>query len=133
VAEGESRSSQAQPGANALLALLASPSDADSAVNNLSELGISERHISVITATLADARAIIGDGGPLQGVTAETLQQALQSRGLDAAEAQRYSQGVAAGHALVAVASPPGSQDAVRTTLQDYNPIQSGMLPEVVR
>lgn len=112
------------------LALLPSPADAESAVNNLTEQGITERHISVITANPADARAIIADGGPLPGVTASNLGQALTSRGLTSDAAQRYSDGVTAGHALIAVAAPPAAAETVQATLHDYNPTQTDTLPE---
>jgi hypothetical protein len=112
------------------LALLPTPADAESAVNNLSEQGITERHISIVTANPADARAIIADGGPLAGVTASNLGEALTTRGLPGDATQRYSDGVAVGHALIAVAAPPAAAEMVQATLQDYNPTQTDTLPE---
>lgn len=111
-----------------LLALLPTSYDAEAAVNNLTEEGISQRHISVVTVNEADARAIINPGGPLDGVSAAALGAALESHNLPAPDAQAYSQGVSEGHALVAVSASPDAVNAVTATLAGYSPLRTSTL-----
>jgi hypothetical protein len=102
-----------------VVGLLASASDAESAVNNLAEQGVAERVISVVLASEADARAIIADGGPLRGATADGLAARLSTLGVN--DGQAYAQAVRAGAALIAVTASGGLATSVRETLAGYN------------
>lgn len=104
-----------------VLGLLATGSDAESAVNNLTEEGVSERSISVVMANEADARAIADDAGPLKGATAGDLEERLTGLGLSAGDAGQLSQGVQGGEALLAITASDALQSAITETLTSYN------------
>lgn len=101
-----------------VLGLLPSGSAAESAVDNLTEQDFSERSISVVMQNEEDGQAIAGDAGPLKGVTASNLIQYLTHLG--ATDLEPYSQGLAAGGALIAVAARGSDSNAVRATLEGY-------------
>lgn len=101
-----------------IIGLLASPADAESTVNNLTEQGIGEHSISVVLANEGDARAIIPDGGPLRGATVQSLAARLSALGV--AEAEAYQQAVSGGSACVAVAASGGLASSAQQTLAGY-------------
>lgn len=101
-----------------VLGVVGSPSDAESVVNDLTEQDFPERSISVVTANESDARAIIGDGGPLRGVTGDRLAGSLQSLGMASGDASAYSSAVRSGAAVVAVSASSATADAIRQTLE---------------
>lgn len=101
-----------------LVGIVSSPSDAESVVNNLTEQGFSQRTLSVVTANEDDARAIIGDGGPLRGATVDTLAGRLQSLGMSSADAEAYSGAARRGAAVLAIAVSPDTEEAAGETLR---------------
>lgn len=101
-----------------VLGLLPNPSDAEATVNNLVEQEVSQRSISVVTASAADARAIIDDAGPLVGATAATLTDRLTELSVPSADAEAYAEAVLAGQALIAVSVSPTTEQAVVDTLR---------------
>lgn len=103
-----------------VLGLLPTASDAESAVNNLTEEGFSERSISVVLERAADARAIIADGGPLRGATGGDLAGRLSALGVPPPEAEQYAAGVQGGQALLAISAGGDAAEAAKETLQSY-------------
>ena len=102
-----------------VLGIVPSGSAAESAVDNLTEQDFSERNISVIMRNESDARAIAGDRGPLQGVTASDLPARLNSLGLT--QVDDYTAAVDEGQALIAVIAHGDDADAVKATLASYS------------
>lgn len=112
-----------------IVGVVPSPGDAESAVNNLTEAGIHERAISLVTANQDDARAVIDDGGPLAGVTVRTLADHLTHLGLSSATAASYAGRVEEGNALLAVHAPPQGAQSVAQSLRDAGADETVTLP----
>ncbi len=102
-----------------VIGIVPDSSTAESLLNNLAEADF--KSVSVIMQDVAQRNAIAKDAGPLKGVTAATLAAALGRAGLSNADAQAYVQAVAQGKVLVAVRTPPGSQNAAQEMLQDVS------------
>jgi hypothetical protein len=111
-----------------VLGLVPSPSDAESAVNNLTEQGVSERSISVITADPSDARAIIDDSGPLRGTTRETVTDHLAALGVT--EADAYAAAIDGGQALLAISVSTEMQASAEDTLRSYRAQRLTAVPD---
>lgn len=112
-----------------IVGVVPNPSDAESAINNLTEQGVSQRSISLVTADETDARAVIDDGGPLKGTTVATLQARLQKAGMTPEETATYTTGMQSGGALLAVHVGSDEVDSVMQSLHDAGASRTDVLP----
>jgi hypothetical protein len=112
-----------------LLGLIPDSSNAEAAINDCVEAGMSERHISLVMADETTARAIIDDGGPLRGAAPATVADVLERAGVSPADAQAYAGGVAAGQALIALDVDDDTRDGATEVLQDHRADRIAVFP----
>jgi hypothetical protein len=86
-----------------ILAILSKPSDAESLLNNLSEADFDLKDVSVIMQDVGQRNLIAKDVGPLQGMQAAKIHDALAQAGVSQDAARRCSDAVASGKVLVAM------------------------------
>ncbi len=112
-----------------VIGLVSDASKTETLLNNLAEADFKLSDVSVIMRDNKTRNAIAKDAGPLKGVAANTLAAKLTQNGLSKADAQAYSDAVAKGSILVAIAAPKESQQAAVEMLNDYAPQLVKVLP----
>ncbi len=112
-----------------VIGLFARASDAEIALNNLNEAEYEPSTISVITSDPSRTHTLTDVQGALSQVPVEQLPARLTALGLPAAESGGYGERVAAGAILIAVAAPPGSEEAAAEILSDQKAEMIRTLP----
>lgn len=96
-----------------------STSSVNGFIDNLTEMDLNERDISLLMEDKQTARNIIDDNGPLKGVTVDNLPTAFQR--LKLGNVNTYLDLIKQGNALVAVSVKNSLTDTIKETFNDYN------------
>src|SRR4051812_18303550 len=86
-----------------LLGLVPNASNAESAINDFVEAGVSERRISIVMSDESVARAIAPDTGALRGANSSDVLTRLTGLGMTPDAAKVYADGLLGGQVLIAV------------------------------
>ncbi len=105
-----------------ILAVLATTSNVETLLNNLSEADFDPNSVSVIMQDSNLRDKIASDAGPFKGVTAATLPASLAHAGLTKQAAQPVLAALKKGQAFVAMNPPAESVQAALDMFKDYAP-----------
>lgn len=103
-----------------VIGILPTAASAETAVNNLTEEGFSEKDISLVMKNDQTARAILKDNGPLEGISTDNLESVLTKVGVEEAVVNQYQEALDNNKALLAVAAMPEMVSTIEETMNDY-------------
>ncbi len=104
-----------------IIAILPDTASTESLLNNLSEVDFDLGAVSVIMRDPAERDRIATDAGPLKGLAPADLSRRFQQAGMSKKDARQYSNAVARGQVLVAIAAPPQYVAPIQEMLQDHS------------
>jgi hypothetical protein len=108
-------------GGHMILAILPDPSHLESLLNNLSEADFNLKDVSVIMQDAGLRKKFAKDAGPLKGIQAERVSDALQRVGITEEMAKQCYEAVAGGKVLVAMNVDPKYAQAAREMFTDHS------------
>lgn len=106
-----------------IVGILPNSSSAETCLNNLVEADFKRADVSVIMQDLKARNAIAKDTGPLKGIAVANLPTKLAQIGLSPQDAKTCVDDVMAGHVLIAMTVPKGSEKAAVEMMNDYAPL----------
>ena len=108
-------------GGHMILAIFPDSSHIESLLNNLSEADFDLKDVSVVMQDAALGKKIAKDAGPLKGIQAARVSDALQGAGITEEMAKQCHEAVSGGQVLVAMNVDPKYAAAAREMFADHS------------